>query len=94
MISILNGTLPSLGEGFEGLTSSLGSGFDKAVELFDGTSNKIAPSLDATINFQVSLDILYGSFNITSSLNKLGASFRAKTGKFYSNMYTIISVAV
>ena len=87
MISALNGTLQGLGEDFEGLTSSLGNGFDKAAELFEEISNKTELSLDATIDFTVKMDLSYGSFSITSSLNELRASFRAKIGKFHSNMY-------
>ena len=91
IISALNDTLQDLGEDFEGLTSSLGSGFDKATELFDEISNKTELSLDATIDFQVSLDLSLDSFIITSSLNELRASFRATIGKFHLTCIAIVS---
>ena len=78
IVSALNNTLQSLGGDFLELTSSFGSNFDDAAKLLDQISQKVDLSLAATIDFKVAVDLSLSSFDISSSLNELSASFTAR----------------
>ena len=76
----LSSTLEDLAGDFKGLTEGFSSDFDEASDLMNqiASSDKIKLSLDATIDFSIALDMSLNSFDISSSVDSLKTSFRAK----------------
>lgn len=77
--SALNNSLSGFGSEFESITGSFGSGFSSAAELFDNItqSDKINLSMDANIDFAVSINLSLQSVQISALIHELSASFVA-----------------
>jgi hypothetical protein len=73
----LSTTLSNSSGDFESIASSFGSAFDSAAELFAeiAQSDKIHLSLNANINVDARLELSFDSFQLSTSVNKLDASF-------------------
>ena len=82
----LNDTLQDYGGDFEAMVEALGSSFKSATELFESiaSSEKILMSFDATIDFNVTLDMSLDDFMIVSSLNEFRTAFTADIADEFS----------
>lgn len=73
----LSSTLSNYSGNFEAIASSFGSAFTSASELFEriAQSDKIRLALNANIDVDARLEMSFDSFQLSTSINELSASF-------------------
>lgn len=94
--SSVENALSSFGSEFESITGSFGSGFNSAAELFQriSSSDAINLSLDASIDFEVLMNLSLESVQVSALVHELSASFTAAISNEFSTSFDPLNLHI